>query len=95
MSQPRRQPPTSSFAMWLSLLSLCLGTAVLGAVFTLAMWQGQRVAEQRDTAQDAAMCELVRALTAGPSPVPGPAGDRGRALLPLMEAVKKTACREG
>lgn len=91
----RREPPVSPLAMWLSLISLCLGTAALGAVFTLMMWRGQQVAERRDARQDAAMCELTRALTSGPSPAPGPPGDRARALLPLMEAVRKSACREG
>jgi hypothetical protein len=79
-------------SIWLSLISLVLGVFVLGGVFALAMWRNQVEDHKRDAAQDKAMCELIRALTAGPAPAPGPAGDRARALLPLMTAVRDSVC---
>jgi hypothetical protein len=61
-------------------------------VFSIAGWRAVTKGAERDAEQDKAMCELIRALTAGPAPAPGPAGDRGRALLPLMTAVRDSVC---
>jgi hypothetical protein len=82
--------------MWLSLISLCLGTAVLGAVFTLAMWRGQQANDKSDADLRRDLCALLNVQSV-PTPIPtGPAGDRARLLVPKLDALRKTTCeREG
>lgn len=68
------------------------GAAVL-VLAGLCFWLIQRNEAEADRRaaeikrqQDSAMCSMIDLITAGPAPVPGPAGDRGRAVLSAMHA---------
>ncbi len=78
--------------VWAILLSWGLAVVLLAGLF--AYWQGREAANERrhNREQDRAMCELVTALQGGPTPPPGPAGDRARELIPKIEAVRKATC---
>lgn len=52
----------------------------------LQQWWNERRTNEIKREQDTAMCSMIDLITAGPAPVSGPAGDRGRAVLTAMHA---------
>jgi hypothetical protein len=74
---------------------MVLGVFVLGGVFTLAMWRQQAENSRRDADLRRDLCAVLTVQTV-PTPIPsGPAGDRTRAILPKVEALRKTTCDKG
>lgn len=80
--------------VWGVLLSWGLAVLVLAGLLSFWIWSNQREAEkaqvQAEREKDRAMCVMLDLFTAGPQPVAGPAGDRGRAVLAAMQAYQKT-----
>ena len=74
--------------VWYVLLSW--GAAVLMVAGLLSYWIWHNEQEQeRDEAvlqlqQDRAVCGIIRAISDGPPPLPGPAGDRARAITQAL-----------
>lgn len=81
MRRALREPITRP--VWFILLSWGLAVIVLTGVFSYWIWSNERE-------QDRAMCVMLDLFTSGPSPDPGPAGDRGRAVLAAMVAYRAT-----
>lgn len=81
--------------VWLTLTSLVAGVVVLFAVAGFNQWIDQHENSRRDADLRAVLCDLTKVLSGGPAPLPGPAGDRARAVIPRMDALQKTVCREG
>lgn len=75
--------------VWYVLLSWGLAVLMLAGLFSYAIWNAQRHAEQeRDalkTQQDRAMCAMISLFLSGPEPVAGPAGERSRAIRAGMQ----------
>lgn len=69
--------------VWFVLLSWGLSVLVLAGLFSYWVWSNQRT-------QNRAMCSMIDLITTGPAPVPGPAGDRGRAVLRAMRDYRNT-----
>jgi hypothetical protein len=65
------------------LMSWGLAVLMLAGLGYFAIWYNQRQ-------QDRAMCAMLQLFMTGPDPVPGPAGDRGRAVLKAMTDYQKT-----
>lgn len=69
------------------LTSWGVAVLLLAGMFSLQLYRVQRE-------KDRAMCTIIALITAGPQPVPGPAGDRGRVVLGAMRAYQATlGCR--
>ncbi len=69
--------------VWFVLMSWGLAVLVLAGLFSLQLWSSKRE-------QDRAMCAMLDIFTAGPEPVAGPAGERGRAVLAAMQVYRET-----
>lgn len=69
--------------IWAILAAWGVGILVLAALFAYRIDSVQRE-------QDRAMCVMLDLFTAGPAPVAGPAGDRGRAVLAAMRVYRAT-----
>ena len=80
--------------VWIVLVGWGLAVLILAGLFSLRMEMNQRDARERDAEQDAAMCELVTSIQGGPSPPPGPAGDRARVIIAKIERVRQATCNE-
>lgn len=65
------------------LLSWGVAVLALAGMFSWWIWHNDRQ-------QDRAMCRMIDLITVGPAPVPGPAGDRGRAVLAAMRNYQAT-----
>jgi hypothetical protein len=80
--------------VWFILLSWGLAVLMIAGLLSLWIWTNQeRAATERDRAQaqqDQAMCVMLDLFTSGPEPVPGPAGERGRAVVTAMRAYRST-----
>jgi len=80
--------------VWFILLSFGLAVFVLSGLLSWRIWetgrQADRAAAEAKIRQDRAMCVMLDLLTSGPSPVAGPAGDRGRVILGAMTAYRAT-----
>lgn len=76
--------------VWAVLFSWGLAVLVLAGLLSFWIWSNERQASAEREAlqrqQDRAMCDMLALFTAGPEPVKGPAGDRGRAVLAAMRA---------
>lgn len=91
MTAPRVRAELSG-KVFLMLLSLLGGVLVLALVFILAMWRTQAENGRRDAELRRDLCSVTEGL-AVPTPLPtGPAGERARALIPKMDALRKTTC---
>lgn len=69
--------------VWFVLFSWGLAVLVIAGLLSYWIWHVQRE-------KDRAMCTMTDLIMAGPTPVPGPAGDRGRAVLSAMRAYQST-----
>lgn len=78
--------------VWVVLVGWGLAVLILAGLFSLRMEMNQRSARERDAEQDRAMCELVTSIQGGPSPPPGPAGDRARDIITKIDRVRKATC---
>lgn len=67
----------------LVLTSWGLAVILLAGMFSFQLYRVQRE-------KDRAMCTILSLITAGPQPVAGPAGDRGRVVLGAMRAYQAT-----
>lgn len=74
--------------VWTVLASWGVAVLVLTGLLSFWIWSNQQeAATERDRIQreqDRAMCAMVGVFLTGPEPVPGPAGDRSRAVRALM-----------
>jgi hypothetical protein len=66
-----RQPITRP--VWMILLSWGMAVLVITGLLSFWVYQNQRQ-------QDHDLCAMISVFMGGPEPVPGPAGDRGRAV---------------
>lgn len=73
--------------VWAVLFSWGLAVLGLAGIFSYWTWTNEHNARRE---QDRAMCVMLELFTAGPEPVAGPAGDRGRAVLAAMRAYRAT-----
>jgi hypothetical protein len=73
--------------VWFVLMSWGLAVLVMAGLFSFWVWQTQRD-------QDRAMCKMIdEVFLTGPEPVPGPAGDRSRAVrLGMLEYRSTLPC---
>jgi hypothetical protein len=95
VTAPARTRGELSARVWLLLVSVIGGVLVLVAVFVLAMWRTQAENGRRDADLRRDLCALLTVQTV-PTPIPtGPAGDRARALIPRIDALKRTTCERG
>jgi hypothetical protein len=87
LREPISRPVWQILASW--------GLAVLLISFLLSAWiwknEREQDAENREVQreQDQAMCVMIDLFAAGPPPVAGPAGDRGRVILKAMNAYRE------
>jgi hypothetical protein len=76
------------------LASWGLAVLMIAGLLSYWIWSNQRDAERaQERAQlekDRAMCVMLDLFAAGPAPLNGPAGDRGRAVLAAMAAYQVT-----
>jgi hypothetical protein len=63
--------------VWSILLSWGMAVILMATIFSAWVYANQRQ-------QEADMCKMIEVLIAGPTPVPGPEGDRGRAVIAAM-----------
>lgn len=91
MRRAIREP--MSRPVWLVLLSWGLAVLIISGLLSAWIWKNEREQDaenqkvQRE--QDRAMCEMLDLFMGGPTPVPGPAGDRARAGLKAMGAYRQ------
>lgn len=98
MTEVSRRPLAERWSIprrvWLILASWGMGASLIAILLSAWIWTNQRESERaRDRLalkQDHAMCAMIDLLTSGPAPVPGPAGDRGRAVLRAMTDYRAT-----
>jgi hypothetical protein len=69
------------------LASWGLAVLLLAGILSYWIWSGERQKDQ-------AMCDLTAIFLSDPEPVPGPAGDRSRAVRAgMLEYREKLGCR--
>jgi hypothetical protein len=77
-------------AVWTILLSWGLAVLILAGLLSFWIWSNEREQDEANARvqreQDRAMCVMLDLFTSGPTPPPGPAGDRGRAVVAAMTA---------
>jgi len=80
--------------VWLILLSWGLAVLVLAGLLSFWIWSNEREQDRRSAQlqreQDTAMCVMIDVFLSGPEPMPGPEGERSRAVLAAMEAYRAT-----
>ena len=80
--------------VWMILLSWGLGVLVLVGLLSYWIWdtgrQADKVAAETKMRQDRAMCAMLDLFTSGPTPPPGPAGERSRVIVSAMNAYRAT-----
>lgn len=87
MRKAIREP--MSRPVWLVLLSWGMAVLMIAGLLSAWIWRNERKQDaenlkvQRE--QDQAMCVMLDLFTAGPPPVAGPAGERGRVILSAMQ----------
>jgi hypothetical protein len=86
MNKTVREP--ISRPVWLILLSWGLGVLMIAGLLSFWIWKNEQDQERDEAAlqlpQDRAVCGIIRAISDGPPPVPGPQGDRGRVILKAL-----------
>jgi hypothetical protein len=74
--------------VWFILLSWGLAVMMIAGLLSFWIWRNEQDQERDEAAlqlqQDRAVCGIIRVITGGPSPVDGPEGDRGRAILKAL-----------
>jgi hypothetical protein len=69
--------------VWFILLSWGLAVLILAGLFSFWIYRVEREKDQ-------AMCAMIQIIMSGPTPVAGPEGDRGRAIIASMERYRQT-----
>jgi hypothetical protein len=90
MAPPRRWqiPPT----IWWILVTW--GASIL-VLIGAGLWWTDRAIVRNEREQDRQDCMTITVLTAGPEPVPGPAGDRARFVREALNEFRRTLdCEE-
>jgi hypothetical protein len=80
--------------VWLILLSWGIAVLLIAGLLSFWIWSNERQQDAENARvqrqQDRAMCVMLDLFTSGPAPVPGPEGDRGRAVLKAMTNYRAT-----
>jgi hypothetical protein len=75
--------------VWMVLASWGLAVLMVAGLLSYWIWHNEQEQEKDEAAlqlqQDRAVCGIIRAITDGPEPVPGPEGDRGRSILKALQ----------
>lgn len=91
MRRAIREP--MSRPVWLVLVSWGVGVILISGLLSAWIWKNDRDQDRQNQKvqreQDQAMCVMIDLFTAGPPPVAGPAGDRGRVILGAMLAYQR------
>jgi hypothetical protein len=91
MRRAVREP--MSRPVWLVLVSWGMGVILISGLLSFWIWKNDRDQDRENARvkreQDQAMCAMLDLFTAGPPPVAGPAGDRGRVILAAMLAYQQ------
>jgi hypothetical protein len=82
-----RQPMTRP--VWLVLLSWGVAVLMIAGLLSFWIWKNEQDQERDERElqlqQDRAVCGIIRAISDGPEPVPGPAGERSRAIRDALQ----------
>lgn len=74
--------------IWLILASWGLAVLMIAGLLSFWIWKNEQDQEKEEAAlqyeQDRAMCSIIGVFLGGPEPVPGPEGDRSRAVRKAM-----------
>lgn len=81
MRKVLREP--MSRPVWLVLVSWGVAVLMISGLLSAWIWSNQHE-------QDKAMCAMLDLFSGGPEPVPGPEGDRSRAVRAAMSAYRQT-----
>lgn len=76
--------------MWLVTFTAVVALALSGLL--VRQWLDQRATERELDELRGAVCGVTEVLGGGPTPAAGPAGDRARAAIPRMRALRDAAC---
>lgn len=81
---------TRAFRTWLVIFTVVVALALSGLL--VRQWMSHREMERQLHDLREAVCGVVEIPLAGPTPPPGPAGDRSRAAIPQYRALERAAC---
>ncbi len=76
--------------IWMVLASWGLAVLSVAGLLSYWIWHNEQEQEKDEAVlqlqQDRAVCGIIRAITDGPAPLPGPEGNRARSILEAMRA---------
>lgn len=74
--------------IWMILASWGLSVLMIAGLLSFWIWKNEQDQEREEARlqyeQDRAMCSMISVFLSGPEPVPGPEGDRSRAVRKVM-----------
>jgi hypothetical protein len=80
--------------IWWVLLSWGLAVLLIAGLLSAWIWKNEREQEAENALvkreQDRALCAVLNLFAQGPEPVPGPSGDRGRAVADAIRYYQGT-----
>lgn len=78
--------------VWIILITWGVAVLVLAGLFYGRIELNQRANDKRDADLRRDLCAVMTGIAVGPTPPPGPDGDRARDLIPKMNRLRETSC---